>query len=193
MQGSYLDATVQLAVDLVNALTGGRARGREVDAPIGDDRRAAVASAFADRPNRARQWQGLDDAEFARLASAAADLREVVRLLDEGRVDDAARSLNEQMRRHEARPELTAHDGEAWHLHFHEAAADPTGGVMAGCVTALAAVFADDAATRLGICHAGVCDRVYVDTSRNGSRRFCSTACQNRTKAAAFRARRAPS
>ena len=32
-------------------------------------------------------------------------------------------------------------------------------------------------------------DRVYVDTSRNATRRFCSTACQSRTKAAAFRAR----
>jgi predicted RNA-binding Zn ribbon-like protein len=31
---------------------------------------------------------------------------------------------------------------------------------------------------------------VFVDLSRNGSRRFCSAACQNRTKAAALRARR---
>ncbi|WP_405875666.1 CGNR zinc finger domain-containing protein [Streptomyces xanthophaeus] len=37
---------------------------------------------------------------------------------------------------------------------------------------------------------AGRCDRVYADTSRNAARQFCSTACQNRTKAAAFRARR---
>ena len=28
-----------------------------------------------------------------------------------------------------------------------------------------------------------------VDVSRNGTRRFCSTACQNRVKAAAFRER----
>ncbi|GAB3474003.1 CGNR zinc finger domain-containing protein [Nocardiopsis coralliicola] len=38
---------------------------------------------------------------------------------------------------------------------------------------------------------AGQCDRVFADTSRNGTRRFCSTACQNRAKAAAFRARKA--
>jgi predicted RNA-binding Zn ribbon-like protein len=30
---------------------------------------------------------------------------------------------------------------------------------------------------------------VYVDTSRNGTRRFCSTTCQNRVKTAAFRSR----
>jgi predicted RNA-binding Zn ribbon-like protein len=44
---------------------------------------------------------------------------------------------------------------------------------------------------RLGICTAGACDRVFVDASRNASRRFCSTACQNRVKTAAFRRRRA--
>jgi predicted RNA-binding Zn ribbon-like protein len=37
------------------------------------------------------------------------------------------------------------------------------------------------------VCTAPHCDRVYVDTSRNGSKRFCSTACQNRVKAATFR------
>jgi predicted RNA-binding Zn ribbon-like protein len=31
---------------------------------------------------------------------------------------------------------------------------------------------------------------VFLDTSRNGSRRFCSTPCQHRVKAAAYRARR---
>jgi len=41
----------------------------------------------------------------------------------------------------------------------------------------------------LGVCTAPRCDRVYVDTSRNGTRRFCSTACQNRVKAAVFRER----
>ncbi|MGW7325252.1 CGNR zinc finger domain-containing protein [Streptomyces sp. NPDC054845] len=40
------------------------------------------------------------------------------------------------------------------------------------------------------MCRAVRCDRVYVDTSRNAGRQFCSTACQNRTKAAAFRARK---
>jgi predicted RNA-binding Zn ribbon-like protein len=44
---------------------------------------------------------------------------------------------------------------------------------------------------RLGTCTADACDRVFVDASRNGSRRFCSTACQNRVKTAAFRRRRA--
>ncbi|MPZ28052.1 MAG: hypothetical protein GEV12_16990 [Micromonosporaceae bacterium] len=44
---------------------------------------------------------------------------------------------------------------------------------------------------RLGTCGADDCDRVFLDGSKNGSRRFCSITCQNRVKAAAFRRRRA--
>ncbi|MGH3516357.1 MAG: CGNR zinc finger domain-containing protein, partial [Haloechinothrix sp.] len=35
------------------------------------------------------------------------------------------------------------------------------------------------------------CRRAFLDTTRNGTRRFCSTTCQNRIKAAALRRRRA--
>ena len=50
-------------------------------------------------------------------------------------------------------------------------------------------VLGGDLYDRLGVCTAPRCDRVYVDTSRNGTRRYCSTSCQNRVKTAAFRAR----
>ena len=39
-----------------------------------------------------------------------------------------------------------------------------------------------------GVRRAG-CDRVYVDGSKNGTRRYCSARCQSRVKAAAHRAR----
>ncbi|MEO3867710.1 CGNR zinc finger domain-containing protein [Nonomuraea sp. B12E4] len=38
--------------------------------------------------------------------------------------------------------------------------------------------------------HGGRCQVVYVDTSRNGRRRFCSPGCANRVNVAAHRARR---
>ena len=62
-------------------------------------------------------------------------------------------------------------------------------GWAAGCATGLAVVLGGDLYDRLGVCTAPRCDRVYVDTSRNGTRRYCSTSCQNRVKTAAFRAR----
>jgi predicted RNA-binding Zn ribbon-like protein len=78
--------------------------------------------------------------------------------------------------------------GPPWHIRFHSA--DETSrvkGWAAGCVTVLGGELYD----RLGVCTAPYCDRVYADKSRNGSRRFCSTTCQNRVKAAAFRECRA--
>jgi predicted RNA-binding Zn ribbon-like protein len=54
---------------------------------------------------------------------------------------------------------------------------------------ALATVLGSEYGDRLGVCEAPACDRVFVDVSRNGPRRFCSTACQNRVKAAAHRSR----
>ena len=106
-----------------------------------------------------------------------------------GDVDDAARQVNALLIRTGARPELKQHDGEPWHLHFHAADDSLPNGWAAGCGTGLAVVLGGDYRDRLGVCTAPRCDRVYVDTSRNGTRRYCSTSCQNRVKTAAFRAR----
>ena len=43
---------------------------------------------------------------------------------------------------------------------------------------------------RLRVCDASDCADVLIDLSKNRSRRYCSTTCQNRTNVAAFRARR---
>lgn len=73
------------------------------------------------------------------------------------------------------------------HFQCRRPAAD---GWAADCVTGLAIVLGGQCWDRLGVCTVPRCDRVYVDTSRNASKRFCSTACQNRVKSAAFRERR---
>lgn len=44
---------------------------------------------------------------------------------------------------------------------------------------------------RIGICTGDHCVDVYIDRSPGGRRRFCSVTCQNRTRVAAFRRRRA--
>jgi predicted RNA-binding Zn ribbon-like protein len=58
---------------------------------------------------------------------------------------------------------------------------------------ALARIVGADAGNRLGTCDSDDCDRVFLDVSKNASRRFCSTTCQNRIKAGAFRRRQATS
>lgn len=188
--GSHLDATVLLARDLVNGLTPGWRRGREVGALDEEQLRAAVDEALTDRPNRARIWRrDAGPRDLHRLQAVAERLREVFEAVERGDDDTAAARLNELLDETEARPELSHHDGEPWHLHFHSPSAGPVAGIAAGCATALAMVVGSEARDRLGVCHAEACDRVYVDTTKNGSKRFCSSACQNRAKAAAFRAR----
>jgi predicted RNA-binding Zn ribbon-like protein len=59
------------------------------------------------------------------------------------------------------------------------------------CAEGLARVVGAGEARRLGTCADVGCERVFIDVSKNGSRRFCSTTCQNRVKAAAFRERHA--
>jgi predicted RNA-binding Zn ribbon-like protein len=182
---SHTDAVVRVAVALVNLLTPGCARGRPYQPPEGDERTAAAAGVL--RSGGGRQAPSAEEA--ASLCFVAAELREVFAAVDGGRVDEAAGFVNAMLARTGARPELERHDGEPWHLHFHAADQTLVNGWAAGCATGLAVVLGSELHDRLGVCTAPRCDRVYVDISRNGTRRYCSTSCQNRVKTAAFRAR----
>jgi len=184
-----MDAVVTVAVRLVNTLTPGEAHGRPYLPPRGAALPAAVTAALrAGRPD-VREVSAREAAGFPAVARA---LRAVFDAVAAGGTDDAARLANEMLARTGARPRLDRHDGEPWHLHFHGAEDTPATGWAAGCATGLAVVLGSDQQDRLGVCAAPRCDRVYVDTSRNATRRFCSTACQNRVKAAAFRAAHQP-
>ena len=177
---SHTDVVVGVAVALVNLLTPGQDRGRGYQPPEGDERTAAVGAVLRGQVT----WE-----EAAELCFVAAELRGVFEAVSAGAIDDAAAQVNALLIRTGARPELERHDGQSWHLHFHAADNSLPNGWAAGCATGLAVVLGGDLYDRLGVCTAPRCDRVYVDTSRNGTRRYCSTSCQNRVKTAAFRAR----
>ncbi|TQS12524.1 CGNR zinc finger domain-containing protein [Microbispora hainanensis] len=183
---SHTDAVVGIAVGLVNALTEGEARGRPYAPPTGEARAAAVGDVLATGDRRAPE---VSEAEADALTEIAGRLRGVFEAVTRGDVDAAALAVNGLLAETDARPHLDRHDGEPWHLHFHGAGGTLAGNYAAGCATGLAVVLGSELHDRLGVCTAPHCDRVYVDTSRNGTRRFCSTACQNRVKTAAFRAR----
>ncbi|WP_308169500.1 CGNR zinc finger domain-containing protein [Acrocarpospora catenulata] len=171
-----------VAVALVNTLTPGERRGRPYRIPEGEARRAAVAEAL-------RMRREITEEEADELERYAARLRQVFDAVAAGDLDRAAGRLNRLLRDTEARPHLDRHDGEPWHLHFHGTGGTLGGDWAASCATGLAIVLGSELHDRLGVCTAGRCDRVYVDVSRNGTRRYCSTACQNRVKTAAFRDR----
>jgi predicted RNA-binding Zn ribbon-like protein len=183
---SHLDAVVLVAVSLVNTLTPGWAHGRAYGPPSGGALRTHVLNALREAQPATEPVTAPQAAEFQDVASA---LRTVFDATADGDLDAAASQVNALLARTGARPRLDHHDGEPWHLHFHGAGDSLVTGWAAGCATGLAVVLGSDLRGRLGVCTAPRCDRVYVDASRNGTRRFCSTSCQNRVKATAFRAR----
>ena len=185
---SHVSGIVVLAVDVVNLLTPGESSGRAYTVPTGPDRIAALSEVF--RRGGSRHGRLTED-EADGMTTVAGRLRGVFEAVGSGDLDAAAGTLNTLMVRWGAQPRLDRHDDEPWHLHFHSAEAEYVDGWAAGLATGLAFVVGSEHADRLGVCSAPACDRVYADTSRNGTKRFCSTACQNRVKAAAFRARQA--
>ena len=86
------------------------------------------------------------------------------------------------------RPYATDHDGD---LHLHYAA--PEAGALDQLTTTVAMglsqLVVQHGWQRLGVCAAEGCGNVYVDTSRNASRRYCSNTCSSRSTVAAYRAR----
>ena len=62
--------------------------------------------------------------------------------------------------------------------------------VATGAVMGLATVLTQFGPDRLGRCGLACCTGVFVDTSPNGSRRYCSEQCANRANVTAFRFRR---
>lgn len=97
--------------------------------------------------------------------------------------------LNDLIETYEPRPIIAEHDGQAPHFHFAPDDGDDVRRVGASLVMALAHVVVDEGADRLGRCGAPGCDRVFVDHSRGGNRRFCSKTCATRVHVAAHRAR----
>ena len=67
--------------------------------------------------------------------------------------------------------------------------AAPYSAIPGESLLGLANLVCDLGPTRLGVCAAAPCRRVFVDTSPNRSRRYCSDPCPSRANVAAYRAR----
>lgn len=121
--------------------------------------------------------------EHRRLAH---DLRRVFVAHD---VDDAIAVLNDLLAATPMSPRISTHGDRGPHLHVEPRGASTVERLRANCLMGLAAVLCDGGRLRLGTCDAAGCDRVWVDTSRNARKRFCSSTCATRTHVAAHRAR----
>ncbi len=174
---AYTDLSVVTAVDLVNTLDVETAKDflTEVEhlAKFLDDHLDSYA-----RP--------LTPADVTDVAG----LRERLRLaFTLGSIDTVVDLLNDLLAESSALPQLTDHDG-VWHFHFTPPESSLFAHMAAEAAMGLASVIRDHGLERLRVCAATGCSRVFVDTSRNRSRRYCNPdICGNRTNVAAFRAR----
>lgn len=145
----------------------------------------AAARAFLRGRVTGADRAGPEDLEVLRRAR---DVFRRVLLADDDEV--AVDTLNELLRTHPVHPVVSGHDGRDWHLHLSDDDRPPGELLVATAAFGLAAWLLESGMDRRGQCAHDDCDDVYVDTSRNHSRRYCSTGCSNRANVAAHRARR---
>ncbi|MQY28677.1 CGNR zinc finger domain-containing protein [Nocardia aurantia] len=98
--------------------------------------------------------------------------------------------LNALLAETTSRPYISTHDGRPPHLHYALEDAPLDERVKAYTAAGLASLFCEDPG-RIGRCARPGCRLVFVDTSRNGRRRFCSTRCSTRVHVAEHRSRAA--
>jgi predicted RNA-binding Zn ribbon-like protein len=127
--------------------------------------------------------------DLAPLTELRRELRAVFDAAVDGPSRDVVARLNEALDRHRARPSVSGHDDGDWHLHVASAEAPVAEEYAAGAVMGLTMAFLDLGRARLGACADPRCRGVFLDTSRNRSRRYCSDRCASRANVAALRRR----
>jgi predicted RNA-binding Zn ribbon-like protein len=129
-----------------------------------------------------------DESELA----AVRAIRPRLRRLWEVDREDAVPLVNEMLRDGRALPRLVIHDEYDWHIHATSDDAPLATRILVEAAMAFVDVIRSDEYDRVRVCAADDCDSVYIDYSRNGSKRYCDTGnCGNRMNVNAYRERKA--
>ncbi|KAA9166317.1 CGNR zinc finger domain-containing protein [Amycolatopsis acidicola] len=163
----YGGAAAQVAAGLVN---------------LGD---APPAELLAMMREAGMSISALSAAEAADAVAWSARLRPVFEASD---VDTRVALVNQLLADSACRPYVSRHDGLPAHLHYASEQAGRAQRTRAYTAGGLAHLVCEDP-DRIGVCAREGCGQVFVDTSRNGRRRFCSTRCATRVHVAGHRAR----
>ncbi|HEY9242404.1 MAG TPA: CGNR zinc finger domain-containing protein [Streptosporangiaceae bacterium] len=136
------------------------------------------------------RWTGARAHDQAEL-DAVRRLRSRLAQLWELPEDGAVELVNALLREASALPQLVKHDNWDYHLHATPPDAPLADRMAVEAAMAFGDVIRTKQLDRLRRCAAADCSSVHVDLSKNRSRRFCGTACANRTNVAAYRTRHA--
>jgi predicted RNA-binding Zn ribbon-like protein len=178
--GADLIEALTAAAELIN--TGRPADGEGL-------RTVADVQAFGDR--YAFHGTPASPRDVARLRSHRARLDAVASRCESGDADAAIEMLNALLAQTGAIPQIVAHDGRGPHVHVSRPSAPLADRIAAHLAMGLAELVVAGEMERVRTCAADPCRDVFVDLSRNRSRRYCdSRTCGNRLHVAAYRARR---
>ena len=166
------DAYARTAVNLVNS--------RLEDL---DDLRALLSA----DPWMAEEVTEKDVATFRR---AQKRLRDVFECGTVGRDAEAVIALNSLLDAFPVQPRISGHDSSDWHMHITSRGSSASAEYLAGAVWGLSVWLCQYGSARFGVCADDRCGNVYLDTSSNCCRRFCSERCATRSHVAAHRARK---
>ena len=124
------------------------------------------------------------------LRRARKRLREVFEHGSAGRDTEAVNELNALLVAFPVQPRISGHDSDDWHMHVTGRGASVSAEYVAGGAWGLAVWLCEYGSARFGVCADERCRNVYLDTSSNNCRRFCSERCATRSHVAAHRARK---
>ncbi|MDL5350105.1 CGNR zinc finger domain-containing protein [Microbacterium sp. zg-YB36] len=100
--------------------------------------------------------------------------------------------VNAMLRDGHALPQLVIHEGYDWHIHAAGDEAPFATRILVETAMAFVDIIRSDAYERVRECSADDCLSVYIDYSKNGSKRYCDTGnCGNRMNVNAYRRRKA--
>ncbi|MEP7090637.1 MAG: CGNR zinc finger domain-containing protein [Nocardioidaceae bacterium] len=142
-----------------------------------------------------REWlhSQVGERDASALRRFVRDLRQVFEASNAGDEGGVVSRLNALLAKHPVTPYIAGHGdapgGERWHMHVADRRSSVSELLIAESLMGLSTLVCDLGATRLGVCDASPCAFVFVDTSPNQSRRYCSDRCSSRANVAAFRAR----
>ncbi|QBR88625.1 zf-CGNR multi-domain protein [Microbacterium wangchenii] len=170
------------AVDLVNTLPEASSEGSDAFTTPADLEAFLTGNSYTGRMDRNAE-------ELAALRSIRPRLYE---LWTVGR-DAAVPLVNRMLADGRALPQLVTHEGfPEWHIHATDDDAPIATRILVETAMAFVDVIRADEYDRIRVCGADDCASVYVDYSRNGSKRYCDTGnCGNRMNVNAYRRRKA--
>ena len=176
-KGSPVDLSsyAELAVRLVNTASLGHEGGDQLTTL--DGLRALVA-------DREHLNHGISRVDLEALRQLRTEFRAFFVACSRGDGTDAAARLNELLIQYPVHPQLSGHDGQAWHVHYTESGS-MSDKYAAGAAMGLAVRLADLGLDRFGLCQAAPCQGVFIDTTPDGTRRYCSQRCADRASLAA--------